>query len=76
MGVIHPDTRSLDYNSSLPAWNCQKHHQNVEQRQQAPVGRIEAERAGCGDYWPTHRRERIPNQDAQDVEEQVASIRV
>ena len=55
------------------AWHSQKHHEDVDQRDEAPVGGIEPQGAGGVHDHPPHRRGREPNQDANDVEEQVAS---
>mmetsp|Transcript_122899 Transcript_122899/g.173168 ORF Transcript_122899/g.173168 Transcript_122899/m.173168 type:complete len:227 (+) Transcript_122899:110-790(+) len=48
-----------------------KHHQDVNQGHQAPVGGIEAQQAGGLDGDSAHERYWKPNQDTKNVEEQM-----
>ena len=53
------------------AWHRHEHGEDVDQRHKAPVRGVEAEQAGRFDGHLTHHGHREPDQDPNDVEEQV-----
>mmetsp|Transcript_86902 Transcript_86902/g.106578 ORF Transcript_86902/g.106578 Transcript_86902/m.106578 type:complete len:202 (+) Transcript_86902:255-860(+) len=59
-------------NQQANAGHCHKHHQNVDQWNQTPVGSIETQSAGGLDHHPAHHWDWEPNQNANEVETQMA----
>ena len=53
------------------AWHRHEHREDVDERHKAPVRGVEAEQAGCFDGHLAHHGHREPDQDSNDVEEQV-----